>query len=105
MADQEPFAGLSQEATLAELVAAFHNLASIIDFLSPDNVGRLRVVLDTGSSINAVTTVAGVTSVTGVTTVGTLTNQAQIGGYSATQQMIALTLGSEADLRRNIVFS
>lgn len=96
MADQQPFAGMAQEATLAELMAALHNLASIIDFLSPDAAGRLRVAAETVANIATITT---------VTTIGTLTNQAQIGGLAANQQMIALTLGNEGDLRRQIVIT
>jgi hypothetical protein len=108
MADQQPFAGMAQEATLAELTAALHNLASVIEFLSPDAAGRLRVAAETVANIatiTTVTTVSTVTTVGTVTTIGTLTNQTQIGGLAANQQMIALTLGNEADLRRNIVIS
>jgi hypothetical protein len=44
-------------------------------------------------------------TVSTVSTVSSMTNQAQIGGLAANQQMIALTLGNEADLRRNIVIT
>jgi hypothetical protein len=102
MADQQPFAGMAQEATLAELTAALHNLASVIEFLSPDAAGRLRVAAETVANIATITTV---TTVSTVTTIGTLTNQTQIGGLAANQQMIALTLGNEGDLRRQIVIT
>jgi hypothetical protein len=102
MADQQPFAGMAQEATLAELTAALHNLASVIEFLSPDAAGRLRVAAETVANIATITTV---TTVSTVTTVGTVTNQTQIGGLAANQQMIALTLGNEGDLRRQIVIT
>jgi hypothetical protein len=93
-------AGLGKEiatqATLEEIAFAIHNLASVLEFLNPDTGGRLRVVVDAITNAIQLST---------VTTVGTVTNQAQIGGIAANQQIIALTLGSEADLRRNIVIT
>jgi hypothetical protein len=40
-----------------------------------------------------------------VTTVGTVTNQSNIGGIAANQQIVALTQMAEASLRQNIVIS
>lgn len=102
MADIEPFAGMAQEETLAILQNAIVRLIDNIGVLSPDVAGRLRVVLDTGSSISTITTVNGVTTVTTVTQV---TNLAQMGGLAMNQALIALQIGNEADLRRNIVIS
>lgn len=64
--------------------------------LSPDVAGRLRVTAEVVANIATVTT---------VTTVGTVTNQTSIGGYAATQHMIALTQMAEQALRQNIVIS
>jgi hypothetical protein len=93
-------AGLGKEiatqATLEEMAVAIHHLASVLEFLNPDVGGRLRVATDTNSTMGTVSTVS---------TVSSMTNQAQIGGLAANQQMIALTLGNEADLRRNIVIT
>jgi hypothetical protein len=100
MTDVRPFAGMAQETSLAEalnrlseLLVQMMQLADNLGFLSPDTAGRLRVVTET-----AVT-------VTGTIIASSLTNQAQMGGYAANQQIIALTLGNEADLRRNIIIS
>jgi hypothetical protein len=93
-------AGLGKEiatqATLEDMAVAIHHLASVLEFLNPDVGGRLRVATDTNSTMGTVSTVS---------TVSSMTNQAQIGGLAANQQMIALTLGNEADLRRNIVIT
>ena len=59
----------------------------------PDVSGRLRVAID---AISASLTLAT------ITTVGTVTNQAQVGGVSANQQVPALTLIAAESLRRNI---
>ena len=96
-------AGLGKEiatqATLEEIAFAIHHLASVLEFLNPDAGGRLRVLTDANSAMGTVSTVSTVSTVT------TMTNQAQIGGIAANQQIIALTLGNEADLRRNIVIT
>lgn len=93
-------AGLGKEiatqATLEETAFAIHHLASVLEFLNPDAAGRLRVLTDASSAVGQVNSVL---------TLNTMTNQAQIGGIAANQQMIALTLGNEADLRRNIVIT
>jgi hypothetical protein len=93
-------AGLGKEiatqATLEEIAFAIHHLASVLEFLNPDAAGRLRVLTDAGSAVGTVNTVL---------TLNTMTNQTQIGGIAANQQIIALTLGNEADLRRNIVIT
>jgi hypothetical protein len=94
-------AGSGPDHILNALVRLIDN----IGVMSPDIAGRLRVVLDTGSSISTITTVSGVTTVTTVTTVGTVTNLAQVGGISANLLHQGVNLGNEADLRRNIVIS
>jgi hypothetical protein len=93
-------AGLGKEiatqATLEEIAFAIHHLASVLEFLNPDGAGRLRTITDAGSAVGTVNTVL---------TLNTMTNQTQIGGIAANQQIIALTLGNEADLCRNIVIT
>ncbi len=99
MADIEPFAGMTQEATLKEIARRLAGLADAIGVLSPDSAGRLRVAAET------LGTLATVTTVTTVTTVGTVTNMAQIGGSAANQFIPITALLGEGDLRRNIVIS
>jgi len=100
MADQEPFAGLAQNADvtglLQELAVRLSDIADSLGNLSPDIAGRLRVTAEVVANIATITT---------VTTVGTVTNQASIGGIAANQQIVALTQMAEASLRQNIVIS
>lgn len=104
--DHTPFAGMAQEATLSEAaaslkeaVAALLQAADQLAILSPDVAGRLRV------NAEVVANIATITTVSSVTTVANLANQTNMGGYSATPTMIALMLGDESALRRNIVIS
>jgi len=100
MADQEPFAGLAQNADvtglLRELAVRLSDIADSLGNLSPDIAGRLRVTAEVVANIATITT---------VTTVGTVTNQTNIGGIAANQQVVALTQMAEASLRQNIVIS
>lgn len=66
----------------------------------PDTAARLRVVLDAISPSLVLTTI---TTVGTVTTVSTLTNQTQIGGLSATEQIPSLMRLGADSMRRNIV--
>jgi hypothetical protein len=71
----------------------------------PDPQGRMRVALDTitaGLTLATITTVGTVTTVTTVTTVASVTNQAQMGGFAAQDQVPALMHISADSLRRNI---
>ncbi len=99
MADQEPFAGMAQEDTLALVQNVMVRILDAVGHLTPDALSRLRVNVEAGT----VTISSG--TVTTVTTVSTLTNQAQMGGYAANQQIPLLNLLGEGDLRRNIVQS
>ena len=56
----------------------------------PDTAGRLRVNVETGATIAA------------VTTVGTVTNQTQVGGLPAFEQIPALMRLGADSLRRNV---
>lgn len=108
MADLKPFAGMAKETTMGRILLRLSLIFDAVGFLTPDGVGRLRVVTDQGSSIGTVTTVTTVNTVSTVTLVGTLNtvgNAQAVGGYQASQVITALTLGNEADLRRNIVIS
>jgi len=100
MSDQQPFAGLAQNADvtglLQELAVRLSDIADSLGILSPDIAGRLRVTAEVVANIATITT---------VTTVGTVTNQASIGGIAANQQIVALTQMAEASLRQNIVIS
>jgi hypothetical protein len=103
MADQEPFAGLAQNADvtglLQELAVRLSDIADSLGILSPDIAGRLRVTAE------VVANIATITTVTTVGTVNTMTNQTNIGGIAANQQIVALTQMAEASLRQNIVIS
>ena len=71
---------------------AVHSLTRTIGYAMPDTAGRLRVNVD-GTSIGTVTTVT------------TLSNQSQIGGYNATEQIPSLMRLGTDSLRRNIIVS
>ncbi len=88
--DFEPFAGMTQEATLLEIARRLAVLADAIGVLSPDSAGRLRVAAETLGTLSTITTV---------------TNMAQIGGSAANQFIPITALLGEGDLRRNIVIS
>ena len=106
MADQEPFAGLAQNADvtglLEEVAFRLSDIADSLGNLSPDVAGRLRVTAEVVANIATITTV---TTVSTVTTLGTMTNQTNIGGLAANQHIIALTQMAESNLRQNIVIS
>lgn len=95
--DHEPFAGMAQEATLEamfhELAFRLSQLAGILGCFSPDAAGCLRVNVEAGATIAAVTTVT------------TLANQTSVGGYAAALQGPSIALLAEGDLRRNIAIS
>ncbi len=102
MADLEPLQGIAQDETLAMVQNVMTRLLNALGSLSPDALMRLRVNVEAGTiAISSGT----VTTVTTVTTVATLTNQANIGGFAANQQIPLLNLLGEGDLRRNIVIS
>jgi hypothetical protein len=91
---------------IAELVEAIEAqrmalqaLVRTIGQSMPDTAGRLRVLVD---SISASLTLATITTVGTVTTVSTLTNQTQIGGLAATEQIPSLMRLGADSARRNI---
>jgi hypothetical protein len=78
---------------------ALQALVRTIGQSMPDTAGRLRVLVD---SISASLTLATITTVGTVTTVSTLTNQTQIGGLAATEQIPSLMRLGADSARRNI---
>jgi hypothetical protein len=78
---------------------ALQALVRTIGQSMPDTAGRLRVLVD---SISASLTLATITTVGTVTTVGTLSNQTQIGGLPATEQIPSLMRLGADSMRRNI---
>ena len=94
-------------AAYGELVEAIEALRMAVQSLTrsglgqsmPDTAGRLRVAAEqpTASALNATVTLSG------GQTLATLTNQTQIGGLAATEQIPSLMrLGADAS-RQNII--
>lgn len=90
---------------------AIQSLTRTIGLMQPDTAARMRVAIDSitaGLTLATITTVGTVSTVTGVTTVSTvstLTNQTQIGGFAANDQIPALMRLGADNLRRNISVS
>ena len=95
MALRNAFDELALESTLLALRLAVAALTRTIGLMTPDAAGRMRVSLDAAPA-----TVAATQSGT-----WTLTNQSQVGGYSANDQIPALMHLSADSLRRNITVS
>jgi hypothetical protein len=72
--------------------------------MAVDINGRQRTNVETGT-LTSVGTVTTVTGVTGVTTVSTLTNQSQVGGYSANDMVPANINNSALFLRQSVSVS
>ena len=92
--------------TQGEVVEALEAMRMAVQSLNrtigqsmPDVAGRLRVVVD---SITGALTLATITT---VTTVSTVTNQTQVGGNPAFEQIPALMRLAADSLRRNITAS
>lgn len=81
---------------------ALQALTRTIGLMQPDTAARMRVVVDAISASLTLATITTVGTVTTVTTVSTLTNQSQIGGVSANDQIPALMTMRADGLRRNI---
>lgn len=91
--------------TLEAIRFALVALTKTVGQSYPDVSGRMRVAIDaiTASlTLATITTVGTVTTVTTVTTVSSVTNQAQMGGLAAQDQVPALMHLSADSLRRNI---
>ena len=81
---------------------ALQALTRTIGQAMPDVAGRLRVAIDAISASLTLATITTVGTVTTVTTVSTLTNQTQVGGLAATEQIPSLMRLGADSLRRNI---
>lgn len=78
------------------------SLSRSIGLLVPDTAGRMRAVIETGStvSVSALPTLAAVTT---VATVSALTNQVNVGGYAANDMIPAVLNIGAGNLRNNIL--
>lgn len=94
-----------------ELVEAVEALRSAVQSLTrtvgmgmPDALGRLRVLAENPTAANLAMTasIASGQTLATLTTLSTLTNQTQIGGFNANDQIPALVNAAAASLRRNI---
>lgn len=81
---------------------AIQSLTRSIGLSMPDTAGRLRVLAENPTAANLNATVTGTVNVGTTTTVSTLTNQTQIGGLNANDQIPALMNANAGSLRRNI---
>lgn len=82
--------------TLEAIRMATQSLSRAAGLLTVDTGGRVRMLLD---SISASLTLAAITT---VSTVSTVTNQSQMGGFAAQDQIPALMHLQADNLRRNI---
>lgn len=90
---------------LEALRMSLQSLNKTIGSSYPDTAGRLRVAIDSITGALTLATITTVGTVTTVTTCSTLTNQSQIGGISANNQVPALMTMTADNLRRNITVS
>jgi hypothetical protein len=107
MALRNAFDELALETTLQSLRLAVAALTRTIGLITPDAAGRMRVSLDAAPATVAATQSGtwNVATLTTLTTCSTLTNQSQVGGYGANDQIPALMHLSADSLRRNITVS
>lgn len=104
-----PVAGSLPVSAVGELIEAIEAqrmalqaLVRTIGQSMPDTAGRLRVLVDSISASLTLATITTVGTVTTVSTVSTLTNQTQIGGLAATEQIPSLMRIGADSMRRNI---
>jgi hypothetical protein len=81
---------------------ALQALTRTLGQMQPDTAARMRVAIDAISASLTLATITTVGTVTTVTTVSTLTNQTQVGGLAATEQIPSLMRLGADSLRRNI---
>lgn len=94
---------------LGEAIEAIESMRMTLQILNrtigsmqPDTAARMRVAIDAITAGLTLATVTTVSTVTTVTTVSTLTNQSQLGGFAANDQIPALMAMRANDLRSNI---
>ena len=110
MALRNAFDELALDSTLQALRLAVAALTRTVGLLTPDTSGRMRVTLESSPAVvpasqSGTWNVGTVTTLSTLTTCSTLTNQSQVGGYGANDQIPALMHLSADSLRRNITVS
>ena len=101
MALRNAFEELALESTLQALRLAVAALTRTIGLMTPDLAGRMRVTLESAPAVVPASQ-SGTWNLSTITTCSTLTNQSQVGGYGANDQIPALMHLSADSLRRNI---
>jgi inactivated superfamily I helicase len=104
MALRNAFEELALESTLQALRLAVAALTRTIGLMTPDLAGRMRVTLESAPAVVPASQ-SGTWNLSTITTCSTLTNQSQVGGYGANDQIPALMHLSADSLRRNITVS
>ena len=104
MALRNAFDDLALDSTLQSLRLAVAALTRTIGLMTPDAAGRMRVTLESAPAVVAASQ-SGTWNLSTLTTCSTLTNQSQVGGYGANDQIPALMHLSADSLRRNITVS
>jgi inactivated superfamily I helicase len=101
MALRNAFEDLALESTLQALRLAVAALTRTIGLMTPDAAGRMRVTVESAPAVVPASQ-SGTWNLSTITTCSTLTNQSQVGGYGANDQIPALMHLSADSLRRNI---
>jgi inactivated superfamily I helicase len=104
MALRNAFEDLALESTLQALRLAVAALTRTIGLMTPDAAGRMRVTLESAPAVVPASQ-SPTWNLSTITTCSTLTNQSQVGGFSANDQIPALMHLSADSLRRNITVS
>ena len=104
MALRNAFEELALDSTLQALRLAVAALTRTIGLMTPDAAGRMRVTLESAPAVVPASQ-SGTWNLSTITTCSTLTNQSQVGGYGANDQIPALMHLSAESLRRNITVS
>jgi len=104
MALRNAFEELALDSTLQALRLAVAALTRTIGLMTPDAAGRMRVTLESSPGVVPASQ-SGTWNLSTITTCSTLTNQSQVGGYGANDQIPALMHLSADSLRRNITVS
>jgi inactivated superfamily I helicase len=104
MALRNAFEELALDSTLQALRLAVAALTRTIGLMTPDAAGRMRVSLESAPAVVPASQ-SGTWNLSTITTCSTLTNQSQVGGYGANDQIPALMHLSADSLRRNITVS
>ena len=104
MALRNAFEDLALESTLQALRLVVAALTRTIGLMTPDAAGRMRVTLESAPAVVPASQ-SGTWNLSTLTTCSTLTNQSQVGGYGANDQIPALMHLSADSLPRNITVS